>query len=458
MAKTFLSPTRKYMSKSNLDCLFKAKTIALIGATTRPGSVGLAIVRNLITSKGKVFFVNPNRKKILGKKSYNSLLEIKDKIDLAVIAVPRKHIISVAKDCLWKGIKAAVVITAGFSETGREGRETEEELKAIFRKGNIKFLGPNCLGFIAPWQGINASFAPSMANRGEIAFLSQSGSIIDTAIEKVFSFGAGFSAVVSYGNSGGIKINELIDYFSKDKRTKTIAIYLEAVKNGQNFINSLKSAAKEKPIIILKGGKTDFGNKAIASHTASMGSLPKIYSAAFEKGGAFEVEDIDELFSVSSFFSLAKPKMIKGKTAILTNGGAYGVLMADWLAKFSVPVAKIGRREGRNIFPETIKISNPLDILGDASPERYRKAVDFLLNKGEVSLLILIESMQMMTKPLETAKIIAEKIIKFKEKIIIPVFAGDNKEMVEAKNYLAKNKIPFFESPKQAAVAAKFLS
>ena len=442
---------------NNLNSFFKPKSVVLVGASSKVGSVGWAISKNLLAwGKGKVFFVNPNRKTIFGRKSYSTILKIKENIDLAIIAVPREIVPLVADDCRKKKVGGAIVISSGFSEGDSVGRKLSGEIKNIFDEAGIKFLGPNCLGIINPYLGLNSSFAPLTPPKGGIAFLSQSGAIIDLIMGKLSVIREGFSSIVSYGNETGIKLNELLDYFANDKKTKVISIYLEGVKKGQKFVESLKRASVKKPVIILKGGKTKIGNRAIQSHTASLNSQFEVYSAAFRKGGAIEVQTIDELTSTS--FLLSHYDRIKNnQTIIITNGGAFGVLAADWLGRFSIKIVNFSISDKKKFqakFPR-LKLSNPLDLLGDALADRYQESLDFVHSLANVKTILLIESMQMMTEPVKTAKIIIRWKNKYSDKKIIPVFLGENEKMKKARKILLASKIPVFRKLELAVLALK---
>lgn len=371
-----------------MKAFFNPKNIAVIGATERKGSVGLALCSNL--SNKKVFFVNPNRKKVLRKKCFPSILDIKEKIDLVVIAVPHEVVLKVAREAAQKKVKAVIVISAGFAESGNE--KGQKELSGILK--GIRFLGPNCMGIINPHKGLNSSFSKLFPKKGKIAFLSQSGALMNTVMDY------SFSSLVSFGNAQDIDVSDLIDYFSKDEKTKVIALYIEGLKDGLKFINSCLKC--KKPIVVLKGGKTQEGKKAVQTHTASLAGDEKIYSAAFKKAGVFEVNCLKDLMEVSNVLS-SSPCCQNG-IGILTNGGAAGVLASDWLSKLGVKIEEI------------------CDIRGDASSSDYEENLKRLLRRKEIKGLIVAQTLQAMTDPKQNAFLLKRFQKKYPKKPIIALF------------------------------------
>ncbi|MCX6789157.1 MAG: CoA-binding protein, partial [Candidatus Gribaldobacteria bacterium] len=281
--------------------LFNPKSVALIGATDRVGSVGLGIAKNLLVGakRRKIFFVNSNSKKVLKQKTFVSILDIKEKIDLAIIAVPAKFVKQVSVECCSAKVGCCIIISSGFAEAGLAGTILQKEIALLFAQNKIPLIGPNCLGVINPHEKLNASFAPDMPYPGKIAFLSQSGALIDSVIDYSLLENFGFSLMISYGNEAGMSLNDFLKIAGGDENTKVIAIYVEEIKNGREFIEIASEITKQKPIIILKGGVTEVGQKAAQSHTAAMAGEAKIYSAAFKKAGVIEVETIRDLFLVA---------------------------------------------------------------------------------------------------------------------------------------------------------------
>jgi len=430
-------PTQNYMWNN----FFNPRTVALIGATDRPGSVGFGIAMNLLAGpkKRKVFFVNPNRKKVLGKKSYPNINAIKERISLTIIAVPALIVPQIVRECARKKVGGAIIISAGFAEKGKKGEALQKEIKGIFKESGIPFVGPNCLGLIRPSSGLNASFAPAFPQRGNIAFLSQSGALIDSVIGVSLKESFGFSLLASLGNEADLGLSDFLKFLEKDKRTKVAALYLEGLKEGegQKFIEAARAANKKISLVALKGGKTNKGNKAVYSHTGALAGEKEVYSAAFRKAGIFEVETISELLGLSSVLS-DMPACRGNKVGIITNGGAIGVLLSDWLDYFGVKIKKYE------------------DILGDASSQRYKEAMESALKNKNISGLIVCQSPQTMTDVEKNVNIAVGLQKRYKQKPILNLLAG-GVFIEKGKEILRKNSLPCFQEPREAALAMKAL-
>ncbi|MDD5739028.1 MAG: CoA-binding protein [Candidatus Pacebacteria bacterium] len=469
-----------------MENIFNPQSVALIGATDRRGSVGFGIAKNLLFGKSqrKIFFVNPSKKKILNQKTVASILDIKQKIDLAVIAVPSRFVKGVILECVQANVGSCIIISSGFAELSKEGAILQKEIAELLRENNIPLVGPNCLGVINPTAKLNASFAPETPKPGAIAFLSQSGALIDSIIDKSLLENFGFSLVVSYGNEAGLCLNDFLKIASVDENTKVIAIYLEEIKNGQEFIKIASEVTKRKPITILKGGKTKIGKKAVQSHTASLAGDEKIYSAAFKKANIIEVETIEDLFLTSQVLSIYSknkngwplsnaphsdadwlaqtPAGNEAGWAILTNGGAVGVITADWCSRFCVKMANIPKAVFEEIEQsKKINLSftrnNPLDIIGDASSEGYSVALRALLKQEKIKGVIFCQTLQTMTNPIENAKIIIEAQNQFKDKPILALFLG-GKITQKGVEFLKKNQCVVFTEPRDIALMASIVS
>ena len=432
--------------------LFNPKTICLVGATDRPGSVGFGIVKNLLQSKKKIYFVNPKKEKILNKKSYKRIQDIPENIDLCIIAVPAKYVIEIVNQAK-EEINNLIIISAGFKEIGGIGERRQKELEKIVKENNINLIGPNCLGIIR--GNLNASFAPATPKTGSIALISQSGALIDSIIDKSLDKLYGFSFIVSLGNQAGLKIEDFLEFADKDKKTKVISLYIEGVEDGRRLFNVLKQI--NKPIVILKGGKTDLGKKAVSSHTAALAGDSKIYSQAFKQSGAIEVNSIEELLDVSK--ALAWEPKIKNGIAIITNGGGAGILTADYCndLKINLPDLSTGTLWNlRHKMLKTYSASNPVDIIGDADSKRYRDAINAILKQKNINGLIVIQTVQIMTDCLENAKIVVQAKAKYPKKAIVCAFLG-GKITQKSIEHLEKNKIPNYSDPIRAVRAMKGL-
>lgn len=447
-----------------MEQLLNPKSIALIGASNRKGSVGFGIAKNLLFGKKQrsIFFVNPNTKKVLRQKTIGSILAIKEKIDLAIIAVPAKFVKQVSMECVQVNVGCCIIISSGFSESGKEGAKLQKEIAEIFNKANIPLVGPNCLGVINPSSKFNASFAPATPKIGGIAFLSQSGALIDSIIDKSLLENFGFSFLVSFGNEAGLFLNDFLQIAEHDPNTKVIVVYLEEIKNGQKFIEIAQRVTKKIPIVVLKGGKTQEGNKAVQSHTASLAGSSKIYSAAFQKAGIVEVETIEDLFLAAQAISKFYHSESTGEWAIVTNGGAVGVITADWCSRLGVKLAEIPKQVFKEIEQsQKVNLSfsrnNPLDIIGDATSKGYEVALLALLNQEKIKGVIFCQTLQAMTNPKENAKIIIEAQKKFPQKPILPLFLG-GKITQKGFNFLIKNNLMPFKEPRAVALVASILN
>lgn len=454
-----------------LDKLFNPSAVALIGASRDPDSVGHGILKNLIKGcvfeseyckpfKGRVYAVNPNADEILGVKCYPSILDIEDDIDLVIIAVPAKIVPSVIKECVKKKVAGIIVISAGFAELGKQGKELQDEIVKIARLAKIPLIGPNCLGIIRPPINLNASFAPSMPPPGNIAFVSQSGAIADSIIDWAISKRYGFSTLISYGNRADLDVYDFIEWLATDHQTKTIALYLEGVTDGRKFIEVAKKISKIKPIIALKAGRTKEGKEAITTHTGSLAGSYDIYKSAFKQSGIFITDTIEELFDTAKVLA-NQPPCKENAIAIVTNGGGCGVLAADYCASFGINLVELKKSTIKKL-DKTGKMNpvysrrNPLDIVGDALPETYQAAINTLLEENYISGLVVIQTLQTMTNPEENARAIIEAHKRYPEKPIICVYMG-GKFSQRGVLLLETNNIPDYNDLRKAALAMKAL-
>ena len=445
----------------NLKRIFNPKSVVIIGATDRPGSVGRGLCKNLLEGKKfrKIYFVNPFKEKVFGFKTYPKITDIKEEIDLAIIAVPAEIVPKVTKDCAKKKVGGVIIISAGFAEIGKKGKALQEKIVKILKEKNIPLIGPNCLGIIRPKIKLNATFAPATPKKGEIAFLSQSGALIDSLIDASLKMNLGFSLIVSYGNEAGLTLCDFLEFAKKDEETKVIALYIEGLKNGRKFFELTKEITKIKPVLVLKGGKTEGAKKAVSSHTATLAGEKEVFSAAFKQAGVIEVESVEELFDLAK--TLAWQPRCKNQIGIVTNGGGAGVLCVDYCEELGIKLPPLSKKTLKKLKKSPImhpafSKQNPLDIVGDALPERYKLAIETLLSQKNINGLIVIQTLQIMTKPYENAKIIKEAKEKWKNKPIITVFMG-GEGVKKAVDFLEKNKIPNYPDPLRAVKAMKAL-
>jgi len=405
--------------------IFNPKSVALIGASEEKNSVGLGLAKNILESKKDVFFVNPFKDSVLGLKCYDKVTDIKSKIDLVVIAVPAKIVKETVIDCASKKVGAVIIISGGFKEEGKE--KEEEEIKKILKESNIPLIGPNCLGIIS--NDVNASFAPIKPKKGSIAFLSQSGAIINSIIDK-----AGFSKIVSYGNEADLGLVDFLQYLDNDKETKVISIYIEGLKDGRKFMEVAKKISK--PIVLIKAGRSKKGKKAVGTHTGSLAGDYEVYKAAMKQSGVILVDTIEELLDISKALSFL-PKCKNG-IGIITNGGGLGILTTDYCFQYGVEIPEL-KKETISFLDKELKgvknKNNPLDIIGDALPERYRVAMEGLLNQKDINGLIVISASQTMTDHKENAKMVIEMRKKYPLKPIVCCFKEGELEESNVPNY-----------------------
>jgi len=438
-----------------LEAFFKPRSIAVIGASREEKKVGHKIFRNLVDSgfQGELYPINPHAEEILGFKCYRSVLDVPSQIDLSVIAVPARIVPLVAEECGKKGVKGIIVISAGFSETGREGTHLERRLLSICRKYGIRMQGPNCLGIINTASRMNASFAAANPPVGSIAFISQSGALGSTILNWALRNEVGFSSFISLGNEADLSAADFLEALGEDEQTRVIGIYIEGVKDGDHFIKVAQKVTKRKPVVALKAGTTDVGKRAVSSHTGSLAGSDVAFSAAFKKTGILRVDTLEDLFSLVLAFE--DQPIPKGKNVlIVTNGGGPGILAADACEKrgLDLPLLEHSIREKlRKSLPPHASVNNPVDVLGDADENRYRIALNAGLESSRMNGIIVILTPQAMTPVKEVAQVIAESRSKA-EKPIIAVFMG-LEESSPAIKILQKKGIPNYRFPEAAAYA-----
>jgi acetyltransferase len=393
-----------------LDVMFRPRSVAVVGATEREGSVGRTIVWNLMSSSfgGIIYPVNPKRGSILGIKAYPSISQINDHVDLAVIVTPAPTVPAIVRECVEAGVKAAIIISAGFKEIGPEGVELEREILSEARRGHMRIVGPNCLGVMNPITGLNATFAARMANPGTVGFISQSGALCTAILDWSFRENVGFSAFVSIGSMLDVGWGDLIYYLGDDPRTKSIVIYMETIGDARSFLSAAREVALTKPIIVIKPGRTEQAAQAAASHTGSLTGSDEVLAAAFQRSGVLRVERIDDLFNMAEV--LAKQPRPRGpRLTIITNAGGPGVLATDALITSGgqlAPISDETMAQLNEFLPTHWSRGNPIDILGDADPERYAKTIEIAANDPDSDGVLTILTPQAMTSPTQTAQVL----------------------------------------------------
>ncbi len=444
------------MSTRNLDALFEPSTIALIGASNRPGSVGAVLARNLYDGgfQGPILTVNPHERAIRSTLNYRSVAELPLAPDLAVISTPPQAVPGIISELGERGCRAAVVITAGFGEGDRaDGQELMQAMLDASRPYLLRIVGPNCLGFLSPHLGINASFAHLAPHTGDIAFLTQSGAMATSVLDWATARGIGFSHIVSLGSMSDIDFGDLLDYLALDGRTRAILLYVEAITHARKFMSAARMASRNKPVVVVKAGRSAAGAKAALSHTGALAGSDAVYDAAFRRAGMLRVQTSNELFQAVG--TLDTGIRVKGdRLTILTNGGGLGVLAVDQLAEVDGRLAvlsdeTIARLD--KILPAPWSHGNPVDILGDASGERYAGALEVLLEADEADATFVLNCPTAVADSLEAAQAVV-KTLEDRRSPVLTSWLGEG-AAAEARRLFADRKLPSFESPEQAVQA-----
>lgn len=445
--------------RSPLEPFFKPKTVAVIGATENPGAVGRTILWNLITSPfgGTVYPVNPKRPNVLGVKAYPSVSAIPEKVDLAVIVTPSGSVPALVDECAKCGVKAVIIISAGFKETGPEGVELERKILATARSTGMRIVGPNCLGVMNPLTGLNATFAKGMAKPGSVAFLSQSGALLTAVLDWANKEQVGFSACVSMGSMLDVDFGDLVDHFGDDPKTSAILIYMETIGDARSFLSAAREVALTKPIIVIKPGRTDAAAKAAASHTGSLTGSDATLDAAFNRVGVLRVNNISDLFYMAE--TLAKqPRPMGPKLTIVTNAGGPGVLATDALIQNGGELTTVSEgtiAELNKFLPAAWSHSNPVDILGDAPAQRYAKALETVAKDPNADGMLVILTPQDMTDATATADAL-KQYSRIEGKPVIASWMGGT-AIAAGEEILNAAGIPTFPYPDTAARAFTYM-
>jgi acetyltransferase len=441
-----------------LDVMFKPKSVAVIGATEREGSVGRTIIWNLMTNSfgGTIFPVNPKRSSILGIKAYSSVGDIPEKVDLAVIVTPAQTVPDNVRECVAAGVKGAIIISAGFKEIGPEGVALEQEILAEARRGNMRIIGPNCLGVMNPIGGLNATFASAMARPGSVGFISQSGALCTAILDWSFRENVGFSAFVSIGSMLDVGWGDLIYYLGDDPRTKSIVIYMETIGDARAFLSAAREVALTKPIIVIKPGRTEAAAAAAASHTGSLTGSDEVLAAAFRRVGVLRVDTIDDLFNMAEVLS-KQPRPQGPRLMIVTNAGGPGVLVTDALITSGGELAEISDEMMADLdtfLPPHWSRSNPIDVLGDADAERYVNVLERVAHEPNNDGMLVILTPQAMTQPTQTAQDLKKMYSKPPgERPNKPILASwmGGADVAAGETILNQANIPTFPFPDTAA-------
>ena len=446
----------------NLDKIFNPKSVAVIGGSDEEGSVGYALMKNFTESgfAGHVFPVNLKKTEVLGMKAYQSVEQVPEPVDLAVIATPARTVPDVLEQCGKVGINGIIIISAGFKEIGPEGRALEEKITEIKKKYNMRIVGPNCLGVIRPMLHLNATFISKMPKPGNIAFISQSGALGSAILDWAMHENIGFSNFISLGSMIDVDFGDLIDYFGTDPKTKSILMYIEGITDARKFMSASRHFARTKPIIVVKAGKFSESAKAAASHTGSLTGEDMIYDKAFKRAGMVRVEEIADLFNCAAVLGM-QPIPRGPNLAIITNAGGPGVMATDALIAEGGTLAKLSDKTMEtlnSILPHFWSRGNPIDILGDAKADRYRTVVEACLNDDNVDGIVIIYTAQAVAEPVEVAKSLVELIRNrtYQSKTILTSFMGFG-AVEEANRIFVDSNIPTYSTPEQAIKTYQYM-
>lgn len=450
-----------FLSQRNsaLDVFFNPSTVAVIGATETIGSVGRTVLKNLVNNPfgGTVYPVNPKRPNVLGIRAYPRVGDISEPLDLAVIMTPAPTVPGIVRECAAVGVKGAIVISAGFKETGPAGAQLEKEALAEARKGSMRIIGPNCLGVMNPRSGFNATFAAAIAQKGHVGFISQSGALLTAILDWSLQERVGFSAFVSVGSMLDVGWGDLIDYLGDDPDTKSILIYMETIGDARSFLSAAREVALNKPIIVIKAGRSEGAAKAAASHTGALTGSDEVLDAAFRRCGVLRVNRISDLFHMAEILD-KQPRPKGPKLTIITNAGGPGVLAADALLQTSGQLAAFSSQtleELNDALPPAWSRNNPIDVLGDAGPERYAKALEIAGRDPASDGLLVILTPQAMTDATRTAEAL-KTFARMEGKPVLASWMGGEAVRPGA-DVLREAGIPVFGYPDTAARAFTYM-
>jgi acetyltransferase len=440
--------------------LFSPKSVAVIGASERANTVGGIVFRNMLGSgyTGLLYPVNPAHQEVQGQRAYATIEEIEAPVELAVICTDAKTVPDIIEACGKHGVRAAVVLSAGFTEVGAHGAALEHTLLANAKNYGVRIIGPNCLGMMRTAIGLNATFFKGSVKSGNLALVSQSGALCAAILDWAPANDIGFSSVVSMGAASDVDFGEILDYLATDVQTSSILIYVEGVHKARGFMSALRAAARSKPVFVIKVGRHDAGARAVMSHTGALVGSDDVFDAALRRAGVVRVESIGGLFSAAK--SLASPHRYSGnRLAIITNGGGPGVMAIDRAVDVGVSVASLSPEtidRLNQVLPAIWSHNNPVDIIGDATPQRYRDAVGICMEDPGVDGALVILTPQAMTQPLEVAKLLVEDAGKF-SKPLLTSWMG-NSQTMDGRAQFAHAGIPSFSTPEAAVEAYSYIT
>lgn len=443
-----------------LDPFFNPTSVAVIGASDRANSVGMKVFKNLLKNQfiGKLYAVNPKHHKIQGQPCFPSVKSIPESIDLVIVTTPAQTVPKIVTECGEKSISAAIVISAGFGEIGGAGKNLELSLQELAQRSKVRIIGPNCLGIMRPKIKLNATFDNNFALPGSMALVSQSGAICAAILDWAIDQQIGFSAIASIGNCIDTDFGDILEYLAHDSETDSILLYVEGIRNAQKFMSGLRAAARSKPVIVIKGGRNAVGARAALSHTGALIGNDDVFNAALQRAGAVRVMTIEDLFTGAQM--LSNNFRVKGnRLTIITNGGGAGVMAADRASQLNINLPELNEKtitEFNKKLPLNWSHQNPIDILGDATPDRYHTAIDICKNDQDSDALLTILVPVAMSQPLK----VAEQVVQDAQetnKPLLTCWMGDH-QVKSSRKLFAKHKIASFNTPEQAVEAFSYLA
>lgn len=448
------------MGQHYLRMLFSPKSVAVIGASDRPNAVGEVVFRNMLESgyKGSLYAVNPAHEEVQGQRAYASIEGIKTPVELVVICTEAETVPDLIEACGKHGVRAAVVLSAGFTEASGRGAALERAMLANARNYGVRIIGPNCLGIIRTAIGLNATFFKGSIKSGNLALVSQSGALCTAILDWAPTNDVGFSSVVSMGAASDVDFGEILDYLASDAQTGSILIYVEGVRKARGFMSALRAAARSKPVFVIKVGRHEAGSRAVMSHTGALVGSDDVFDAALRRAGVVRVESIGGLFSAAK--SLASPHRYSGnRLAIITNGGGPGVMAIDRAVDLGVSVASLSPEtveKLNQVLPPVWSHNNPVDIIGDATPQRYRDAVGICMGDSGVDAVLVILTPQAMTQPVEVAQLLVQDAGTFSK----PLFTSwmGAAQTMDGRAQFAQAGIPSFATPEAAIEAYSYIT
>ena len=426
---------------------FTPRSIAVIGASSEPKKMGYAVMHNLLHFPGQLYPVNNKRPEVQGLKAYASILDIPNPVDMAVITVPAKHVPGVIEECGQKGVSMVVVITAGFKETGDGGKALEDRILEIAKGYGTRIIGPNCLGLIVPPKGIDTTYVHESPKPGNIAFISQSGAIVNTVVDWSIKHDIGFSAVVSVGNQADLNFIDFLRFVERDPKTKGIILYIEEIQDGKTFMKVASEVAKTKPIVAIKSGSSEKGQAAASSHTGSLSGSYDVYMEAFRDAGVIPVHTLTGTFQVAEMLSLPKGYPRGKRAVVITNAGGFAVLSSDYAERYGIDLISLPPavlKELNDLLPDFWNKNNPIDLLGDANEKRFEQTFSVLAKYQDcwdIAFVVGFPNLVIGSDQL------ANQIIRFSEKtdnMIVATLLGGG-SMDRGRKILKENGIPLFD-------------